>query len=158
MLLCVGKLDMLVCGTGTGGTLTGIARKIKERCPSCKVNIVFLNTTLGYLKSDLLIGWFADEWWSGRSLVFSRCFFRQIDFKLATLTEITGFMSMPFTVSVNYTKKLIVWELITGFSDLLTYAQFYQHWLAMQSLTSYSVINLRPFFQHWLCSDYLFRE
>lgn len=34
---CGGKLDMLVCGAGTGGTLTGIARKIKERCPSCKV-------------------------------------------------------------------------------------------------------------------------
>jgi len=37
--LCAGKLDMLVCGAGTGGTLTGIARKIKERCPSCKVNM-----------------------------------------------------------------------------------------------------------------------
>jgi len=31
---------MLVCGAGTGGTLTGIARKIKERCPSCKVNVL----------------------------------------------------------------------------------------------------------------------
>ena len=30
---------MLVIGTGTGGTLTGIARKVKERCPSCKVNL-----------------------------------------------------------------------------------------------------------------------
>jgi len=31
---------MLVAGTGTGGTISGIAKKIKERCPSCKVIIV----------------------------------------------------------------------------------------------------------------------
>jgi len=42
MLFCAGKLDMLVSGTGTGGTLTGIARKVKERCPSCKVNLLSL--------------------------------------------------------------------------------------------------------------------
>jgi cystathionine beta-synthase len=34
---CDGKLDMIVCGAGTGGTIAGIARKIKERCPTCKV-------------------------------------------------------------------------------------------------------------------------
>jgi len=34
---CDGKLDMVVCGAGTGGTITGIARKIKEKCPNCKV-------------------------------------------------------------------------------------------------------------------------
>jgi len=34
---CNGKLDMLVCGAGTGGTIAGIARKIKERCPECKI-------------------------------------------------------------------------------------------------------------------------
>lgn len=34
---CDGKLDMLVCGAGTGGTLSGITRKVKERCPSCKI-------------------------------------------------------------------------------------------------------------------------
>lgn len=34
---CDGKLDMLVCAAGTGGTMTGIARKIKERCPTCKI-------------------------------------------------------------------------------------------------------------------------
>uniref|UniRef100_A0A8D8WHW5 Cystathionine beta-synthase n=1 Tax=Cacopsylla melanoneura TaxID=428564 RepID=A0A8D8WHW5_9HEMI len=32
-----GQLDMLVMGTGTGGTIAGIARKIKEKCPSCKI-------------------------------------------------------------------------------------------------------------------------
>lgn len=32
-----GKVDMLVAGAGTGGTLTGIARKLKERCPNIKV-------------------------------------------------------------------------------------------------------------------------
>ncbi|KAA8588027.1 hypothetical protein FQN60_001221, partial [Etheostoma spectabile] len=31
---CDGKLDMLVAGAGTGGTLTGVARKFKERCPN----------------------------------------------------------------------------------------------------------------------------
>ncbi|CAJ1079520.1 cystathionine beta-synthase b [Xyrichtys novacula] len=34
---CDGKLDMLVAGTGTGGTLTGVARKLKERCPHLKI-------------------------------------------------------------------------------------------------------------------------
>lgn len=34
---CEGKLDMLVCGAGTGGTITGIARKIKEKIPTCQV-------------------------------------------------------------------------------------------------------------------------
>lgn len=34
---CDDKLDMIVMGAGTGGTMTGIARKIKERCPTCKV-------------------------------------------------------------------------------------------------------------------------
>ncbi|KAI7830046.1 cystathionine beta-synthase [Kickxella alabastrina] len=32
---CNNQLDMLVCGAGTGGTLSGIARRIKERCPEC---------------------------------------------------------------------------------------------------------------------------
>lgn len=35
---CGGRLDMLVCTAGTGGTLTGTARKIKERCPNCVVS------------------------------------------------------------------------------------------------------------------------
>ncbi|XP_044043041.1 cystathionine beta-synthase a isoform X2 [Siniperca chuatsi] len=34
---CDGKLDMLVAGAGTGGTITGIARKLKERCPNIKI-------------------------------------------------------------------------------------------------------------------------
>jgi len=32
---CDGKVDMIVAGAGTGGTVTGIGRKIKEKCPSC---------------------------------------------------------------------------------------------------------------------------
>uniref|UniRef100_A0A8C7Q050 Cystathionine beta-synthase n=1 Tax=Oncorhynchus mykiss TaxID=8022 RepID=A0A8C7Q050_ONCMY len=31
------KVDMLVAGAGTGGTITGIARKLKERCPNIKI-------------------------------------------------------------------------------------------------------------------------
>lgn len=34
---CGGKLDMIILGAGTGGTVTGIARKLKEQCPSCKI-------------------------------------------------------------------------------------------------------------------------
>ncbi|KAM4701196.1 cystathionine beta-synthase isoform 2-T5 [Discoglossus pictus] len=34
---CDGKLDMLVSGAGTGGTITGLARKLKEKCPECKI-------------------------------------------------------------------------------------------------------------------------
>ena len=34
---CDGKLDMLVAGAGTGGTITGIARKLKEKCPECVI-------------------------------------------------------------------------------------------------------------------------
>ncbi|XP_019116714.2 cystathionine beta-synthase b [Larimichthys crocea] len=34
---CDGKLDMLVTGVGTGGTLTGVARKMKEKCPNVKI-------------------------------------------------------------------------------------------------------------------------
>ncbi|KAJ2607920.1 cystathionine beta-synthase [Coemansia sp. RSA 1365] len=32
---CNDQLDMLVLGAGTGGTLSGIAQKVKERCPEC---------------------------------------------------------------------------------------------------------------------------
>ena len=28
---------MVVGGAGTGGTITGIGRKFKEKCPNCKV-------------------------------------------------------------------------------------------------------------------------
>uniref|UniRef100_A0A0G4HSF2 Cystathionine beta-synthase n=1 Tax=Chromera velia CCMP2878 TaxID=1169474 RepID=A0A0G4HSF2_9ALVE len=34
---CEGQLDMVVLTAGTGGTLTGISRKIKEKCPKCIV-------------------------------------------------------------------------------------------------------------------------
>nr|XP_027205178.1 cystathionine beta-synthase-like [Dermatophagoides pteronyssinus] len=32
-----GKLDMIVMGAGTGGTMTGVARRIKEELPDCKI-------------------------------------------------------------------------------------------------------------------------
>jgi cystathionine beta-synthase len=31
---CDGKVDMLVAGAGTGGTISGIAKKLKEKCPN----------------------------------------------------------------------------------------------------------------------------
>ncbi|KAF9942511.1 hypothetical protein BGZ65_001280, partial [Modicella reniformis] len=31
---CDGRIDMLVAGAGTGGTITGIARKLKALCPN----------------------------------------------------------------------------------------------------------------------------
>lgn len=31
------KVDMVVMGAGTGGTITGVARKIKETCPDCVI-------------------------------------------------------------------------------------------------------------------------
>lgn len=32
-----GKVDMIVLGSGTGGTASGVGRKIKEECPNCIV-------------------------------------------------------------------------------------------------------------------------
>uniref|UniRef100_A0A8C8SHR6 Cystathionine beta-synthase n=1 Tax=Pelusios castaneus TaxID=367368 RepID=A0A8C8SHR6_9SAUR len=34
---CEGKVHMVVAGAGTGGTVTGIGRKMKEKCPECKI-------------------------------------------------------------------------------------------------------------------------
>lgn len=34
---CDGKVDMVVIGAGTGGTISGIARKLKEKLPNVKV-------------------------------------------------------------------------------------------------------------------------
>eukprot|EP00124_Ichthyophonus_hoferi_P003027 Ihof_evm3s237 gene=Ihof_evmTU3s237 len=34
---CDGQVDMLVAGAGTGGTISGIARKLKEKCPNIKI-------------------------------------------------------------------------------------------------------------------------
>ena len=36
---CGGQVDMVVAGTGTGGTLAGIGRKLKEVLPSVQVHI-----------------------------------------------------------------------------------------------------------------------
>lgn len=34
---CGGQVDMVVLGAGTGGTISGIGRKLKEKCPKCIV-------------------------------------------------------------------------------------------------------------------------
>lgn len=34
---CGGHVDMLVAGAGTGGTIAGIARKLKEKCPGVQI-------------------------------------------------------------------------------------------------------------------------
>lgn len=34
---CAGKIDMIVCGAGTGGTISGIGRRVKETFPKCQI-------------------------------------------------------------------------------------------------------------------------
>jgi cystathionine beta-synthase len=34
---CGGEIDMLVASAGTGGTLAGLACKLKKKCPNCKI-------------------------------------------------------------------------------------------------------------------------
>ena len=36
------KVDMVVCGAGTGGTVAGIGRKLKEKVPDCKVRSMYV--------------------------------------------------------------------------------------------------------------------
>ena len=43
-----GKVDMVVGGAGTGGTIAGIGKKIKEVLPNCKVHYSY-----GYMCSYL---------------------------------------------------------------------------------------------------------
>lgn len=37
IIAAVGDFDMIVMGSGTGGTVTGVAKKVKEKCPKCVV-------------------------------------------------------------------------------------------------------------------------
>jgi len=39
---CSGKLDAVVIGAGTGGTVSGVARRLKEVLPECQVIFKFL--------------------------------------------------------------------------------------------------------------------
>jgi len=48
---CDGDLDMMVIGTGTGGALTGIGRKLKEKCPKCQIIAVDPIGSVSYKKS-----------------------------------------------------------------------------------------------------------
>ena len=34
---CGGQVDMVVLGAGTGGTISGIGRKLKEHNPHCQI-------------------------------------------------------------------------------------------------------------------------
>lgn len=48
---------MVVLGAGTGGTITGVARKIKEKCPNAKVYTKYRGkvTQLGAIKPLLTL-------------------------------------------------------------------------------------------------------
>uniref|UniRef100_A0A8C3QVX4 Cystathionine beta-synthase n=1 Tax=Cyanoderma ruficeps TaxID=181631 RepID=A0A8C3QVX4_9PASS len=50
---CEGKVHMVVIGSGTGGTITGVARKLKEKCPECKVIGVDPDGSIVALPSEL---------------------------------------------------------------------------------------------------------
>ncbi|CAI5772482.1 cystathionine beta-synthase-like isoform X1 [Podarcis lilfordi] len=56
---CDGKIDMFVAGAGTGGSISGIARKLKEKCPECKIvgvdpdgSIVALPSSLNTISAE----------------------------------------------------------------------------------------------------------
>src|SRR5690606_3740569 len=34
---CDGKIDYVICSAGTGGTITGVAKKLKEKIPGVKI-------------------------------------------------------------------------------------------------------------------------
>uniref|UniRef100_A0A669PI43 Cystathionine beta-synthase n=1 Tax=Phasianus colchicus TaxID=9054 RepID=A0A669PI43_PHACC len=50
---CEGKVHMVVIGSGTGGTVTGVARKLKEKCPECKIIGVDPEGSIVALPSEL---------------------------------------------------------------------------------------------------------
>ncbi|XP_007064488.1 cystathionine beta-synthase [Chelonia mydas] len=50
---CEGKVHMVVGGAGTGGTITGIGRKLKEKCPECKIVCVDPEGSIVALPSEL---------------------------------------------------------------------------------------------------------
>ncbi|KAI9207190.1 tryptophan synthase beta subunit-like PLP-dependent enzyme [Polychytrium aggregatum] len=50
---CGGKIDMLVAGAGTGGTIAGIAKKLKEKVPGIKVVGVDPNGSILALPAEL---------------------------------------------------------------------------------------------------------
>jgi cystathionine beta-synthase len=47
------KVDMIVLGAGTGGTVAGIGRKIKENCPECVV--VGVDPEVNFLRNKMKI-------------------------------------------------------------------------------------------------------
>ena len=55
-----GHVDMVVLTAGTGGTVTGIGRKLKEKCPDCKVKKSSY-TNFTYLKKYFLGGQLVNE-------------------------------------------------------------------------------------------------
>jgi len=97
---CDGKVDMVVISAGTGGTLTGIAKKLKEVLPNCKIVGVdpegsilaqpdSLNGAIGSYKvegigydfiPDVLVRSYVDKWYKTNdknSLLMARRLIRE---------------------------------------------------------------------------------
>lgn len=56
--MITGQLDMVIIGAGTGGTVTGIGRKMKEKLPNVEVSV-----THSLTMSPLLIDYCCGSYW-----------------------------------------------------------------------------------------------